>query len=686
VYLKIVLLCITKNLSGSKTLKKTSILIIASFLIMILTACSTNKTVETAQPSSEIPARREFPVNPNINPCQDFYQYTCSIVNKSFKLREDRSYHDFAFSDSAERLLLDKKNFLKDLVQAREDALSPRSQDLKKIYTACMDEKASKQEEVKSVARLLKEVGALKTRGQFLTFLSKKIVSEDDSFLDFDSIPNLDNPNVNDVVIISDLQQLPERSYYDKADVMGDFKDLATDLFKTVAKSKPEARAERALAFEKEFSKTFPLPAEFRELFNSRSEIKRTALLKEFPQFEIQRVLKEIPNKTLIRNVTPANFKFLNEKLKTTDLETLKDVYLLHVLPNYMDDAYPDFFKKRFTFSNKHLGGPPTRADRQERCTKEIMGSYAKEIDAELLPKIFPNFPTERVIKLSETIRHSIIEGLKHNQWLSEEGRKAAIKKLEVAHLQLVKPENDAEWDFNPLADYSSKTPYANRKMLRLNLLKKKIAELKKLRNKNRWEMGPLTVNAYYSPPDNKFVLPIGILQYPFFDDKLSDQANLGGVGAVIGHELGHGVDDNGSRYDESGKFHEWMTKHDLSEFKKRGDRLVEQFNKIGHNGQLTLGENIGDLVGVTSAYAAAFPNDVGNIEDKKAFFLQYGRLWCNVMRPKLLENMLKTNPHSLGEARVNQQVKNQPGFAEAYSCKPGDAMYVDPSQRAMIW
>jgi putative endopeptidase len=691
---------------------KAPLVLCLTLLCYLLGSCSTQEKVKSkgagiaptateqtvlqspsAAATSEIPDKREFPVDTSFKPCQDFYQYACSKVNSTFKLREDRSYHDFAFSDSSERLLLAKKNFLKDLAkrstaqaQVGFSALSPRSSDLQKIYGACMNEDSSKAEELKLVARVVSETEAIKTREEFQKFLADKIISEDEGFLDFDSIANLDNPDFNDVVIIAGLQQLPERSYYDKPEVMSDFKNIATDLFKIIGKSNPEARAEMALAFEKSFAQTFPLPAEFRELFNSRTQIKREALLKDFTHFKLENLLTQIPQKTLIRNITPANFAFLNKALETEDLETLKDVYLFHALPEYMDDAYPDFFKKRFTFSNKHLGGPPVRADRQERCTKEIMGSYAKEIDAELLTKLFPNFPAKRVVRLAEIIRHSIISGLKQNTWLSDSGRKAAIKKMTVAHLQLVKPSNDGEWDFNPKAPYSIKTPYANRKLLHMNLTKKKIEELKKKRNKMRWEMGPLTVNAYYSPPDNKFVLPMGILQYPFFDAKLSDKANLGAVGAVIGHELGHGIDDEGSRYDETGKFHEWFTPGDLTEFKKRGQKLVEQFNKIGHNGQLTLGENIGDLVGITFAYRAAFPDNKGTLEDKQNFFLQFGRVWCNVMRPKLRENMLKTNPHSLGEARVNQQMKNQPGFTEAYSCKAGDGLYLEPDDRAQIW
>ena len=198
--------------------------------------------------------------------------------------------------------------------------------------------------------------------------------------------------------------------------------------------------------------------------------------------------------------------------------------------------------------------------------------------------------------------------------------------------------------------------------------------------------MGPLTVNAYYSPDKNKFVMPIGILQYPFFVAEGDLIENLGAVGTVIGHELGHGIDDEGSKFDAQGKLRQWMTDQDIKKFQDRGMKMMDQFNKIGHNGALTQGENVADLVGLTFSYNAAFPDGKGTVQDKQKFFVAYGRLWCNVMREKAIEMQLKTDPHSLGFARINEQVKHQTGFQEAFSCKKTDALYLSESNRITIW
>ncbi len=283
-------------------------------------------------------------------------------------------------------------------------------------------------------------------------------------------------------------------------------------------------------------------------------------------------------------------------------------------------------------------------------------------------------------------MRESIINGLKKNTWLEPETRAKAILKMEKAKLYLVKPKNDKEWNFLPVKKFSDKNKLDNSKTFAKNVIEKQIYDIKNGANLVAWGMGPLTVNAYYDPSANKFVMPMGILQYPFFNAEGDLIENLGAVGSVIGHELGHGIDDQGSRYDEVGRLKQWMTMKDLKEFSSRGRKLVDQFNKAGHNGNLTLGENIGDLVGLTFSFNAAFPKNDGSHAEQRTLFIAYARVWCNVMRPKAEENQLKTDPHALGWARINEQVKHQKAFAEAFQCKAGDKMTLPDSERVQIW
>ncbi len=634
-----------------------------------------------AQP---IPDIREFPINPDKKPCANFYEYACSKTIESFELREDRSKHTFSFSDSHERLIVKKKEFLQKLPQQKN--LKGFRPTLKKVFAACMNTKARAVEEKSIVANLVNRVKAIKNRTEFLKFLSDQRQEAEFSFIDVGTTANKDNPDFKDFYFAADMMSLPERSYYKNDQVIKDYAAYITHFFKIVGDKKASQTAKSVVDLEAQFADNYPLPHELRKIWSQKSSISRSEIKKLYPSFNLEQDLKRVPSSTNINHFIPDNFAFVNKTLLTADLNSLKSLYLFQALSPIMDEGYPEYFAQKFAFSNKHLGGPAKRSDLAERCTKSTMYTYLKEIDYELVDEVFPNFPEKKFIGLAEKIRKSIISGIESNTWLSAKAKAGAIAKIKHAKLQLIKPRTEAEWYFNPKVPVQEDTFLGNTLKLHKAFQERMYAEIGKPRDKTRWGLGPLTINAYYSPSDNKFVMPIGILQPPFYDPKQPEFVNMGAVGTVIGHELGHGIDDNGSKYDFQGRLIQWMSDKDLAEFKKRGEALISQFDKTGHNGKLTLGENIGDLTGLSFAYNGAFPENNGTIEQKQKFFLQYARLWCSVIRPKTVEKQLKVDPHAIAWARVNEQVKHQPGFHEAYSCKKGDAMYLEPQDRVKIW
>ena len=639
--------------------------------------------------SSVIPEVRTFELNDKINPCDDFHQYVCSNVEAQFKLRDDRSAHTFAFDDSDERILEKKKEFFKNI--KNEKKLSPRSKQLKNYYLACMNETQSAIEEKNLVHQLVKEVEKIKTIGHFIDLNRTNLTNEKWSVMAYDILPNIDDPLIYDLTFDVLLMGLPEHSYYDNNELVEAYTKLIAEFLNTIDvqgnKEEHFKRAQAVVNFEKKFKEFYPKPEVFRERYTEPRKIERADFFKKIRVMELESFFsKNIPESTRLRDFLPESLEFLQKELKEENLQILKDMYTYRSARSFMDDAYPDLFKKRWDFNHKFLGGPLTRSDRHERCTESVRGAFSRELDYEMLPRLFSNFPKEKMTQVAEKIRASILTGIEKNEWLTAQSKNGALEKIRTAKLQLVQPLTDKEWDFKPILKLSPKNPHENLMKLGLASHKRAFKKLREGVNQEAWGMGPLTVNAYYAPDINKFVLPIGILQYPFFMKDGDVIENLGAVGAVVGHELGHSIDDEGSKFDAKGKLHQWMAEEDVKKFQERGKKMIEQFNKIGHNGNLTQGENIADLVGLSFAYNAAFPENKGEIENKKKFFVAYGRVWCNVMREKTKEMQLKTDPHSLGYARINEQVKHQAGFQEAFSCNERNKLYLDKDNRIKIW
>lgn len=641
--------------------------------------------------SSEIPLKRDFPLNEKINPCENLYEHACSKTIESFQLRADRKRHTFSFNDSIERILEFKKNYIKELT-AKEEGSSLEGQ-IKNFYLSCTNKEARAREERSEVQKLMHEQNKVTHKKEWLRRQALKIHSGKHSFMSYSAINNFDDVKKSDLTLGVGYNLLPEKSYAKNEELTNALLMLVVDYFKTIGADRPDERAKTVLKYEIDQQENRLFPVEAREARSLRRFVSKKELIKKYPDLQLKVLLDQIPDTTLVRNMNPKTIPFLNKVAKTYTLDELKSLEMFYELSSKLDQGFPKFYDEYFAFKNKFLGGKNKRSELDEECTYSTMDRFGAELDYLVLPKMFPNFSSEKVAELVSKIKRSILASLAKNTWLTPAAKKEAERKISTAFMRLVAPEKYEEWKFLPVAEYGKETYLAN--IERRNEISddrefKFFRELKDIRS---WEgVEPLEVNAFYQPSYNQFTMLQGILQYPFYDQKNSEIENLAGVGMVVGHELGHGIDDQGSKYDSEGLLREWMTEKDLKIFKELTKSLIAQYSKAGMNGELTLGENIGDLVGLTAAYDAAFINTNTSSSEsdlkkqKKNFFLNYARSWCEVQLPGVRDLRLKLGPHSLGVARVNEVVKHFAGFKEAFNCLDTDPMVLPTEQRVHIW
>ena len=379
-----------------------------------------------------------------------------------------------------------------------------------------------------------------------------------------------------------------------------------------------------------------------------------------------------------------------------TSLDDWKTYLKFHTLSHFSPYLTAELDNENFDFFSKQLNGRNEQRPMWKRGVGVVNSNLGEVIGKVYVGKHFTPNAKSRMSQLVENLRSAYGQSIDNLAWMSNDTKKAAHVKLAAFTPKIGYPD---KWE-----DYTSLTIKSHD--LVGNIIRsgeishqKEISKLGGPIRKWEWGMTPQTVNAYYNPTVNEIVFPAAILQPPFFNMKADDAVNYGGIGAVIGHEMGHGFDDQGSKYDAEGNLRNWWTKEDLAAFKKRADNLVAQYSNyevfagLNVNGELTLGENIGDLSGVTIAYKAYKTSLNGKeapvidgLTGDQRFFMGYAQIWRSKIVEKSMRNRVATDPHSPGEFRALGSLSNMPEFYKAFNVKEGDKMYIAPENRVKIW
>jgi len=389
-------------------------------------------------------------------------------------------------------------------------------------------------------------------------------------------------------------------------------------------------------------------------------------------------------------------FKGVSDLMNETDMATWKAYLtwnLLDASANYLSD---DFVKQNFEFYGKTLSGQPEMQPRWKRVLGVVSGGLGEALGQLYVEEYFPASSKERMVTLVNNLRAAFGQRVAKLDWMTDETKKKAQEKLDAITVKIGYPD---KWrDYSKL-EIVPGSYFDNIIAVREFGFNRNLKKIGKSVDKAEWGMTPQTVNAYYNPSNNEIVFPAAILQPPFFSPDADDAVNYGAIGVVIGHEMTHGFDDQGRQYDKDGNLNDWWTEADANAFKEKTDKLVALFDNyvvldsLHVNGNLTLGENIADLGGLNISYQAyqnslngKTPEPVDGLTSDQRFYMGYAQVWRQNIRPKALEQSLKTDVHSPGEARVNVPPFNIDAFIKAFNVKEGDKLYIPKDDRAYIW
>jgi endothelin-converting enzyme/putative endopeptidase len=386
----------------------------------------------------------------------------------------------------------------------------------------------------------------------------------------------------------------------------------------------------------------------------------------------------------------------INDIITETSINDWKVYYKWALINRFASLVSSDFDRQNFHFYRTILSGVKKMEPRWKRGVNVVSGSMGEIIGKVYVEKHFDQKAKNRMVKLVENLRKAYKAGIDELEWMSDSTKEQAQYKLKKFRPKIGFP--------NKWKDYSKLSIDADNLVnnIRNSILdrtRKNREKLGKPIDREEWGMTPQTVNAYYNPLLNEIVFPAGILQPPFFNMEADDAVNYGSIGAVIGHEMGHGFDDKGSKYDGDGELRNWWTDTDREKFEERTEKLIDQYNNYTVvdgtpvNGEFTQGENIGDLAGIVIAYKAYQLSKNGKeapvidgLKGDERFFYGWGTIWGSMSTDKQLIRQIKTDPHSPGEFRANGSLVNMPEFVDLFGVTSKDGMYVDPDKRVKIW
>ncbi|MFZ0414724.1 MAG: M13 family metallopeptidase [Candidatus Acidiferrales bacterium] len=637
-------------------------------------------------------------------PCEDFYHY----ANGSWLKRNPipAAYPSWGrFNELQERNRKELRQILEEASANHNAAAGSNEQKIGDYYASCMNVQQIDAAGAKPLQPEFDRIQAIDNGPSLQAEIARLQILGVDVIFNFGSTP--DEKNSSQVIGGADQGGigLPDRDYYLKTDdkskqLRAQYVDHVTKMFELLGddSTKSAAEAKTVMDIETDLATASMDRVERRDPDKTYHKMSASQLQALMPDFSWQSYFQEIghPGIESIDVTAPKFFEAANRELKTAPLDDWK-VYLRWRLTDasarWLSQPFVD---ENFNFNGKILQGTKELLPRWQRCVAATDNQLGEALGQLYVKEYFPPEAKARALQMVNNLIAALRDDLQTLPWMGPATRAEALAKLNAFRVKIGYPDKWRDY-----SDYSvDRGPFVL-DTLRGNEFESRrdLNKIGKPVDRTEWGMTPPTVDAYNNGVMNEIVFPAGILQPPFFDAKADDASNYGGIGAVIGHEMTHGFDDEGRKFDAHGNLRDWWTPADEKNFNDRAQCIVNQFNNyvavddVHENGKLVLGESIADLGGLTIAYNAlekdlqSKPRPlIAGYTPEQRFFIAYSQIWAATDRPEFVRLMANLNPHALDRIRSIAAPSNMPAFAKAFGCKPGDPMVRPAALRCQIW
>jgi putative endopeptidase len=657
-------------------------------------AASVEKTEQAEKPVARPKSFDLGAMDKSVDPCQDFYEYACGNWRKNNPIPPDQSRWG-RFNELADY----NRQFLHNILEkysANDPKRSPVQQKIGDMYESCMDETTVDKKGSAPLKPEMDRIAAITNQDQLVETIAYLQSLGVQAVFGFGASPDLHNASMEIGNVIQGGLGLPDRDYYSDTDEKSQetrqkYLEHVAKMFVLLGDDEAAAKkeAQAVMDIETKLADAALKRVQMRDPKNRDHKMKVSELESLAPNFKFNRFFSSTsaPSFTEVNVVPPDFFEKVNGAVESVPIADWKTYLRWHVVRAAAPTLSDPFVRENFAFYGQYLNGQKELQPRWKRCVQMTDSLLGEALGQPYVDATFGPDGKQRMLRMVKALEESLGQDIQGLDWMTPETKKQALVKLHAITNKIGYPDT---W-----RDYSSV------KIVRGDLvgdvqrarafeIKRNLNKIGKPLDKKEWGMTPPTVNAYYSPSNNDINFPAGILQPPFFDKDADDAVNFGGIGVVIGHELTHGFDDQGSKFDAEGNLKNWWTQADRDEFDKRTSCIADEYSSfvavddVHLNGRLTLGENTADNGGLRIALAALHKDmemnpKVAATKDgftpEQRFFLGFAQVWCQNATPESSRLLAKTDPHSPGQYRTNGTLQNSPDFAKAFGCKAGQKM-----------